>query len=583
MPEGMRVVVLSLILIMPLAVPCVSYCWASDTTIAARQTKGGAGGSCSALFGNDWSADERHLWLSLCDARLRSPGKNETHNIRSASDCELRAARRKRLASIDPAFLRTLLTDPEFNTRLPVGPLHINGVRFERGIDLGGINFDRGLDFSNDVIVGTVNLEDVHAGDSLSFFHSCIFGQVLLRYAHVSGSIYFGNGSPDEPMPFSAKDKLPIEGIDATDTKTDHDFIITNARVARNLVVNGLNVASSLIFSQSSVPSVSASGLHVTDQIALFDDEIGNPNITHRSEEPAANLFSTVADTIIIARVTVYGDIMASSMRLTGGLSLIDARTQLLNVSDSSLGDEFYMGVSREPASSSLKLQPTKIISRDASVKTLDVPFIYWSSDGSIFGLNYSVLGEDMFLGTDGKPLSRGDLRSEALHWLPKGRSFSPEPYAKLADVFEKEGYIDISKDIEYAEKRGEMLESFAQGMYGRGVALLGYEVFVGYGIQPLRAGVWALVLIFLGAQVIRRTPEGQDAGLRYGYVYSFDILLPLVKLREKNYDIDIVGKAKYHISTFISLWVTFWAHISWLLSAFHIEGHSPKLSYAGK
>ena len=148
---------------------------------------------------------------------------------------------------------------------------------------------------------------------------------------------------------------------------------------------------------------------------------IGNPSITHRSEEPAANLFSTVADTIIIARVTVYGDIMASSMRLTGGLSLIDARTQLLNVSDLSLGDEFYMGVSREPASSSLKLQPTKIISRDASVKTLDVPFIYWSSDGFIFGLNYSVLGEDMFLGTDGKPLSRGGLRSEGLDWLPKG------------------------------------------------------------------------------------------------------------------------------------------------------------------
>ncbi|TCF96875.1 hypothetical protein BZM26_34910 [Paraburkholderia strydomiana] len=38
-----------------------------------------------------------------------------------------------------------------------------------------------------------------------------------------------------------------------------------------------------------------------------------------------------------------------------------------------------------------------------------------------------------------------------------------------------------------------------------------------------------------------------QKYHMPHGYAYSFDMLLPLIKLRDKHYDIDIESSARYY------------------------------------
>ncbi len=50
-----------------------------------------------------------------------------------------------------------------------------------------------------------------------------------------------------------------------------------------------------------------------------------------------------------------------------------------------------------------------------------------------------------------------------------------------------------------------------------------------------------------LGVIVLRVSGEGPRNHMPYGIAYSFDLLLPLVRLRELHYQIDLQGWAAYY------------------------------------
>ena len=60
---------------------------------------------------------------------------------------------------------------------------------------------------------------------------------------------------------------------------------------------------------------------------------------------------------------------------------------------------------------------------------------------------------------------------------------------------------------------------------------------------------------------------EGPKNGMPFGLAYSFDKLLPIVRLREKHYTIDLAGLTRYY----------FYVHrmIGWALASFLVAGLS--------
>ncbi len=130
--------------------------------------------------------------------------------------------------------------------------------------------------------------------------------------------------------------------------------------------------------------------------------------------------------------------------------------------------------------------------------------------------------------------------------WLSRQWNFSAQPHWQLAEVLRKTGYVDEANEMAYNAKEFERANASTSLMTWLG--LTAQSLSVGYGYKPYRSVLLVIFFVGLGAYVFSRAPEGRAQGIRYGFVYSFDMLLPLVKLREKHYDIDIVGKARYYL-----------------------------------
>ena len=62
----------------------------------------------------------------------------------------------------------------------------------------------------------------------------------------------------------------------------------------------------------------------------------------------------------------------------------------------------------------------------------------------------------------------------------------------------------------------------------------------IGYGYYPQRSIYWAIGLVIMGAIVLRVSGEGPRNGMPFGLAYSFDTLLPIIKLRDRHYQIDL-------------------------------------------
>ena len=58
---------------------------------------------------------------------------------------------------------------------------------------------------------------------------------------------------------------------------------------------------------------------------------------------------------------------------------------------------------------------------------------------------------------------------------------------------------------------------------------------------------IWTLLLVILGAWVLGVSGEGPKNGMPVGLSYSFDMLLPIIKLRDAHYEIDLKGWPRYY------------------------------------
>jgi hypothetical protein len=114
---------------------------------------------------------------------------------------------------------------------------------------------------------------------------------------------------------------------------------------------------------------------------------------------------------------------------------------------------------------------------------------------------------------------------------------------------------------------------SFFCGRHSESEGLLRYAWLttlnwvIGYGHHIERALGWTIGLVILGAIVLRISGEGPKHGLPVGLSYSFDMLLPVIKLRDAHYQIDLVGWPRYY----------FYAHkiAGFVLASFLVAGIS--------
>jgi hypothetical protein len=129
------------------------------------------------------------------------------------------------------------------------------------------------------------------------------------------------------------------------------------------------------------------------------------------------------------------------------------------------------------------------------------------------------------------------------VNWLGKQVPYAPGSYEQLATVLRSEGRPGAADDILYAGKERER----AQATFLRRAWLTTTGVLIGYGYHLEWAVVWVAAFILTGIAVLRFSGQGPGNQMPFGIAYSFDMLLPIIRLREKHYQIDLEGWPRYY------------------------------------
>jgi len=169
----------------------------------------------------------------------------------------------------------------------------------------------------------------------------------------------------------------------------------------------------------------------------------------------------------------------------------------------------------------------------------------YWPEHLELTGFTYQQLASfDARKEDGGKEI---DMATRPVkwwaEWLRRQEGYSPQSYEYLASTLLKMGHKDKAKDILYAGKNRE-LETVA---FPENVELWLQRAFIGYGYRIYYALIWVVAFIVVGAVLLRLSREGPRNRMPYGLAFSFDMLLPVVKLRDYHYSVDLKGWVRYY------------------------------------
>jgi hypothetical protein len=239
------------------------------------------------------------------------------------------------------------------------------------------------------------------------------------------------------------------------------------------------------------------------------------------------------------------------------------------------------------------KNEPTTILA-DFRFKAFGKPFFcaWWDEDPS------SIRGHKKYRKSD-YVLNDATIDENQLELWLASTQYSPAEYQLISDLLVTNGQSPAAKKIGYAGKIIETRLDFEAGAWLAGFAMLLWRWTIGYGYYLDHAFLWAIFFCAIGAYIFSRAPkkvirvnEGtvesiatsgwrkyvwgparfrvikytkgsldtkytksfldtnehvQDYGVINPIGYSFDALLPIIRLRELHYQVELGGWRHYY------------------------------------
>jgi hypothetical protein len=124
-------------------------------------------------------------------------------------------------------------------------------------------------------------------------------------------------------------------------------------------------------------------------------------------------------------------------------------------------------------------------------------------------------------------------------------RTFQPSQVAMK--VLVEHGDRNGSDEVGISGRNRELSQAVSSRDWPHALYLIVSKYLTAYGFKPeISVGAIAFFTA-LGAIIFTRTPECAKWRMRWGIAFSFDMLLPIIRLREMHYRIDIRGPARYY------------------------------------
>jgi hypothetical protein len=511
------------------------------TPFAAHAEKGEArpvpaNGECSVPVDRRWSAQEKFVWRRVCVGELAdfNKGRDYGGDLDPKGQEGLPQSRILR-----PSFLETILLEEKYLHALTRLGVRIVGARFTENVDLSGAQLERefwlyksllekGVNFrgvrstqaillNGSKITGTLNMDSLRADRNLLMTEKAEFGEVVLLGAHVGGQ------------------------IDLTGSKVAGTLNMDSLHVDQNLLMGEEGEFSEVVLRNAYVGGqLDLHGSKVAGKLNMESLQVGANVFLGEGAEFARPIdfsFGKVGGGLVLAGGSFHGDVDIAGAHIVG---------------------ELHLGSSQDvPARWGTNLI---LILRNAKVDSIQDLSDSWPAKLDLYGFTYRSLGGSLAAGEDsmiGRPVGWFE------QWLGKQGSYAPTPYEQLATVLRNEGRPSAADEVLYAGKERERAQSpFLLYIWHTAIKWL-----IGYGYHLEWTVRWVTGFLIAGVIVLKLSGEGRKNNMPYGIAYSFDMLLPIIRLREMHSQIDLEGWARYY----------FYLHriMGYVLASFLIAGIS--------
>ena len=452
------------------------------------------------------------------------------------------------------------------------GTLQANGLDLEADllmgngefaeVDLTGADIRGQLDLAGSKVTGKLDMNGLHVEQDLFMNDTAEFVEIDLTGAHIDGELNLIGSQVTGKLDMNGlhvdqdlfmSDKAEFADVDLAVAHVGGQLAFDGSKVTGKLDMNGIRVNDHLFMRYNGeFTDVDLKNAHIGGQLSLIDCTVSG-TLECDSVDVGASIFPS-------SGASFSGPISLNSAKIGQNLELAEGRFgNQVDITGARIGGEFYLGSAKHwPA---IWQAGAALILRNASVDTIQDLSDAWPDRLDLNGFNYRSLGGTN--ATEKDPLLDRPVEwFEA--WLGKQQRYAAQPYEQLAFCLKNNGKSEMATTIRFAGSERERKEPSGWWHY---TWLTIFKYSVGYGYRPWWALGWAAAFVLLGAAVLQISGEGLRNNMPYGLAYSFDMLLPLVKLRESHYEFDLLGWARYY----------FYVHkiMGYLLASFLIAGLS--------
>lgn len=499
----------------------------------------------------------------------------------------------------DLTIRRSVVTDVEAEASHIGGDLNLDQSEFTGNLDLSLIRLTGSLDLSESKL-GNTSLLGSQIGSAVALYNTKSLGKLTVAYSETDGYFSIVQSQLAELIAAGAVVHGPMAIVDtqvtgeanfaatqvggnlAMNGKSEFASLrLTNARLLANLALDGVKVKGTLdminlrldgaldMSGGAEYAEVDMKNAHVGSFVALNGSKVhgqlsmlmaridGALQFNDAEFTDVSMLDARVGGLLNLRRSKVTGKLDLESIQVNGDVFLnlgaeFSGPVDLVfsNVGELEMADGTFHGdvdITGGEIRSDLVLGPPStrwvdgaaLILNNAKCNAVQDTNDAWPTKLDLTGFTYHSLGGL-------HPDEHDRMSDRAVKWYRNwlGRQpYSPQPYVQLAAALRESGRPDAADDILYAGRQRER----QRAAWPQRIWLTALDWSVGYGYHVERALYWVVGFIIAGVIALRLSGEGRRHGMPYGFAYSFDLLLPIIRLREMHYSVELNGWSRYY------------------------------------
>lgn len=485
--------------------------------------------------------------------------------------------------------------------------LRLERSLLEQGAFLPDVITTEGIDLNGSKIAGTLYMQRLRAAKTVAMKDGTDIATIDLRGAHIGGDLLLSSSTVHGALELDdievdrnlLMENARLPGVQLRAAHVGGDLDLSGSTMTGPASMTGLEVGKNLLFG-----GWNADGTHL-----VGGDFSCAPPSSHAKADPGGNVSfdasddnaspdasaqptcidlssARVAGSLALQGSTVRGQVFADTLRVEGtaylgdgaefrgGVTIHGSKIGALNalaakfddyldLTGTAIAGEFLLGApEREPTqwgSGSI------LVLRNAFADAIQDSAAAWPGRLDLTGFTYRNLGSWSVM-DNGSLGDRGVASLEA--WLGNQARYTPQPYEELASVLRLQGRADDADEILYAGRERDRLETAS---FWHGVKATALKLIIGYGYHLWWSVYWFIALWAIGAfvqwtRVGARVRDLDDVrALRRlatempgFFVYSFEMLLPVVRFRGQTRDFPFGWQDVYfHIHGLVGLALT--------------------------